>query len=334
MSTQPSAVFDWLTRHGVAATPPLAMTRVGIGQSNITSLIVDGAGSEWVLREPPHGAPSGSHNLVREAGILQALSGSDVPTPRVIGTGESVDGSPFLVMERVAGSALETAEQAGALTREQRYQLGVSVATTLAKLHSIEPGILGIPTSRSPYLVRQIHRVATAWAHVRSQSRYDADWQAMHTKLVDRLPPSPPQVIMHGDYRLSNLLVDRGQIAAVLDWELCTVGDPLADLAWLLDDWRTADEPAIVMPSPTRAGGFPDRAEMISVYQKVADIRVDNLDYYRAFSQWRAASLLEGVRARRLSGAMGSHAAIDPEELERTVGILLNSAADHLRLAG
>ena len=110
-----------------------------------------------------------------------------------------------------------------------------------------------------------------------------------------------------------------------------TVGDPLADLAWLLDDWRSANEPAIVMPSPTRAGGFPSRDEMIAVYQERSGIRVDDLDYYRAFTQWRAASLLEGVRARRLSGAMGSHAAIDPEELEDSVGTLLRSAAIHLR---
>lgn len=135
---------------------------------------------------------------------------------------------------------------------------------------------------------------------------------------------------MHGDYRLSNLLICDGRIGAVLDWELCTVGDPLADLAWLLDDWRPVEEAAIVMPSPTRAGGFPDRDEMVAVYREVTGYQVDDLDYYRAFSQWRAASLLEGVRTRRLAGAMGSHAAVDPEELEDSIGVLLASATEHL----
>ncbi|WNG83555.1 phosphotransferase family protein [Mycobacterium sp. ITM-2016-00316] len=332
MWTQPVAVLDWMLAHDLDATPPLTITRVGIGQSNITTVITDAAGGEWVMREPPPGTSAGSaHDLLREAGILRALSGSGVPVPRLVGTGTSPEGSPFLVMERVAGAALENEQDAHALTPAQRRDLGVSVAATLATLHRLDPDILGIEVSRSPYVARQIRRVTAAWDLVCTESRHDRDWRAVRDGLAERMPQAGPPAIMHGDYRLSNLLVSAGRITAVLDWELCTVGDPLADLAWLLDDWRPADEPAIVMPSPTRAGGFPDRDEMVSVYREVTGCRVDELDYYRAFTQWRAASLLEGVRARRRSGAMGSHAAIDPEELEDSIGVLLTSAAAQIR---
>lgn len=177
-----------------------------------------------------------------------------------------------------------------------------------------------------------MRRISASWDRVRTSSRHDAEWEHVRVGLSARLPECPRAVVMHGDFRLSNLLVDRGKIAAVLDWELCTVGDPMADLAWLLDDWRPSDEPAIVMPSPTRAGGFPTRDEMVGIYQDLTGFNDDALDFYRAFTQWRAASLLEGVRARRLAGAMGSHGDIDPDKLENSIGILLFSAAQNLQL--
>ncbi|MCF6388695.1 phosphotransferase family protein [Mycobacterium sp. MBM] len=335
MWTQPTAVATWLLAQDSVVTAPLTITRVGIGQSNITTLVVDADGREWVMREPPAGIASGStHNLDREAQILRALAHADVPVPHVVGTGLSPAGTPFLVMERIAGSALETEEDARSLTVTQRHALGTSVATTLAALHRLDPAILGIKISSDPYLVRQIRRVTAARDHVPAASRHDADWAAVRDRLVDHLPQDPPAVIMHGDYRLSNLLVADGRITAVLDWELCTIGDPLADLAWLLDDWRPADEPAIAMPSPTRAGGFPDRAEMIAIYRDITGHRVDDLDYYRAFTQWRAASLLDGVRSRRMSGALGTHAAVDPDALDDSIGVLLTSAREHLRGIG
>lgn len=334
MWTRPSTVAQWLLAQGVTAEAPLTIKRVGIGQSNITTLVVDTGGREWVMREPPMGTAAGStHNLDREVRILRALAHTGVPVPPIVGTGVSPAGTPFMVMERIVGSALETEEDARSLTGAQRHALGTAVAATLAALHSLDPAILGIRVSTDPYLVRQIKRVTGAWDRVRALSRHDADWTAVRDRLADRLPENPPATIMHGDYRLSNLLVADGRITAVLDWELCTVGDPLADLAWLLDDWRAPTDPAFVMPSPTRAGGFPDRSEMITIYRDITGRPVDDLDYYRAFSQWRAASLLEGVRFRRMSGAMGSHAAIDADELEDSIGVLLESAAEQLRRA-
>jgi len=331
MWQHPGEIARWLLEHGEQPVPPLDITRVGIGQSNITTLIVDARGNEWVMREPPPGAVSGTaHDVEREAGILQSLAPSGIPVPRVIGTGRSPGGTAFLMMNKVDGAALETEDDARALSEQQRLQLGLSVAVTLGRLHRVDPRTLGIRPSSTPYLTRQMRRVTEAWQRHGAASPHHDDWLSVHSRLEDRRPDAPAPVIMHGDFRLSNLLVRSGTIAAVLDWELCALGDALADLAWLLDDWRPPTEAEIVMPSPTRAGGFPDREEMVAVYQELTGFTTDRLDYYRAFSQWRAASLLQGVLARRQAGAMGSHAAVAPERLEHSIAVLLASAASHL----
>lgn len=138
-------------------------------------------------------------------------------------------------------------------------------------------------------------------------------------------------MITHGDYRLSNLLVRDGRITAVLDWELCTLGDPLADLTWLLDDWRSPQEPAIVIPRPTRAGGFAARSEIVDAYAARTGLDVGDLDHYCAFTHWKAATLLQGVLVRRRSGSMGEHGALDLHSLQDSVEHLLDGA---LRLLG
>lgn len=120
-------------------------------------------------------------------------------------------------------------------------------------------------------------------------------------------------------------------MTAVLDWELATLGDPLADLAWLLDDWRGPAEPRITIPSPTQAGGFPDRADLVSAYCAASGLDASRIGYYRAFTHWRAATLLQGALLRRRSGAMGGHGTLDLAELDGTIGFLLDEAADLVR---
>ena len=274
---------------------PVVIRRIGAGQSNITSVVTDADGREWVLREPPPGTKQGNaHDVAREAGIITALADSGVPVPKVIGIGATRDSGSFFVMERVAGAPLESEDDARVLDPQQRHTLGVEVITTLARLHSLDPAAAGLTISDTPYVQRQIRRVSDAWPRLGSDSAHDSAWRAVCARLLERVPDGQtPAVVMHGDFRLSNLLVEDGHVTAVLDWELCTVGDPLADLAWLLDDWRSPDEPAISMPSPTRAGGFPTRAELTDIYRDETGFRVDRLDYYRGFTQWRAASLLQ-----------------------------------------
>lgn len=332
MSDQCRAVATCLAEYGECVTGPVAIRRVGIGQSNITSIVTDADGREWVLREPPPGIDQRNvRGMSREAGIIAALAGSGIPVPRVVGIGGSRRGEPFFVMERMAGAPLEHEDDARAIDPQQRRALGLQVITMLARLHRLDPAALGLTGFDDPYVERQIRRVSDAWLRVGSDGAHDAAWRAVRARLLERIPRSRgPAVVMHGDFRLSNLLVDEGRITAVLDWELCTVGDPLVDLAWLLDDWRSPEEPATAMPSPTRAGGFPARSELVDIYRNQTGFRVDRLGYYRGFTQWRAASLMQGVRARRRSGVLGQHGSIDVDLLDESIAALLMSAAVHL----
>ena len=332
MCSRPQEVSSWLAAKGERVSGPVVITRIGVGQSNITSVVTDADGREWVLREPPPGTKQGNaHDVAREAGIITALADSGVPVPKVIGIGATRGSGSFFVMERVAGAPLESEDDARVLEPQQRHALGVEVITTLARLHSLDPATAGLTIPETPYMQRQIRRVSDAWLRLGSDSAHDSAWRAVCARLLEHVPDGTAQVVMHGDFRLSNLLVKDGHVTAVLDWELCTVGDPLADLAWLLDDWRSPDEPAISMPSPTRAGGFPTRAELIDIYRDETGLHVDHLDYYRGFTQWRAASLLQGVLTRRRTGVMGSHGAIDLDRLDDSIATLLSSAAVHLK---
>jgi aminoglycoside phosphotransferase (APT) family kinase protein len=333
MCTRPREVARWLSTHGETVRGPVRIERIGFGQSNITSTVRDLAGRQWVLREPPAGARHGNaHDVHREARIITGLAGSAVPVARVVGTGRTRDDRIFFVMDLVPGKPLESESDAERLTDRQRYDLGIQLVTTLARLHQTAPASVGLDVPRTPYVSRQIRRISDAWLLVGSDSEHDSAWRAVRSRLLDRAPNSQnPPVIVHGDFRLSNVLVDAGTITAVLDWELCTIGDPMVDLAWLIDDWRSPADPAISMPSPTRAGGFPTRAELIDCYCSLTGFDIVGLSYYRGFTQWRAASLLQGVMARRRSGAMGEHGALDLVQLSASIATLLASAADHLK---
>ncbi|WP_433567262.1 phosphotransferase family protein [Nocardia sp. CA-151230] len=308
-------------------TGALWIERIGFGQSNITSLISDDVGRGWVLRQPPPGSHDQSaHNVLREARILNALAGTGIPLPAVIGTDEA---GPFYVMTRMAGAPLESEADAQALSPQQRSALGRQAIEVFATLHSLEPAAVGLDDLGpcTEYVPRQLRRAVRNWSQWGAQTAHDRSWQHVRSLLENDVPRQQRLVITHGDYRLSNLLVDAGRITAVLDWELATLGDPIADLAWLLDDWRGPDEPRISMPSPTRSGGFPDRAELIDMYCTATGLHAGAIDYYRAFSHWRAATLLQGVLLRRRSGAMGVHGSLDLVELDATIGILLEEAA-------
>jgi aminoglycoside phosphotransferase (APT) family kinase protein len=333
MAARPRAVCAWLAEHGERVAGSVAIRRVGIGQSNITSIVTDAEGRQWVLREPPTGTKKGNaHDVAREAAIIGTLANSGVPVPRVVGVGATGDGASFFMMERVAGAPLESEDDALAVDPRQRHELGLQAIRTLARLHKLDPACLAVTSSATPFVERQIRRFSDAWLRIGSDSAHDAVWRAVRTRLLEQLPHQPgPTVVMHGDFRLSNLLVNDGRITAVLDWELCTVGDALVDLAWLLDDWRTPGEPAISMPSPTRAGGFPSRAELVDVYRNETGFSVDRLGFYRGFTQWRAAGLLQGVLGRRRSGALGDHGAVDLDRLDDSIAALLSSAAIQLK---
>src|ERR1700694_2742522 len=163
MWRRPSAVASWLAAHGEPVRAPVTIRRVGMGQSNITSIVRDADGRKWVLREPPAGT---APDVQREAGIIRALAGSGIPVPRVVGNGYTRGVGSFFVMEWVAGAPLESEDDARAIDPRRRRELGLSVIRTLARLHTLDPASMGIVRSATPYVERQIHRMSEVWVPV------------------------------------------------------------------------------------------------------------------------------------------------------------------------
>ncbi|MEZ0366085.1 phosphotransferase family protein [Mycobacterium sp. pUA109] len=331
MSTRPRALASWLIGNGERVCTPVVIGRVGAGQSNVTSIVADGEGRQWVLREPlPGDEAANARAVAREAGTIAALANSGIPVPRIIGIGESRGGGSFFVMQRMAGGVLEDDTQ---LTDPgRRYQIGVDVIATLARLHRLDPALLRRAISESPSLHRQIGQVSDVWLRVGSGCIHDAGWRAVRSRLIERLPhPQNPAVIMHGDFRLSNLLVCGGRVSAVLDWEHATVGDPLVDLAWLLEDWRSVDDSPLSRYAPAHADGFPTPSKMIEIYRNETGFELDRLSYYRGFTQWRQASLAQAVVMRYRMGSMDDRGVIDCDMLDESIAGLLTSAAVQLK---
>ncbi|MFC5995001.1 phosphotransferase family protein [Pseudonocardia hispaniensis] len=338
MTTGPEAeeaLAGWLAGHVERLAAPLRIDRLGAGQSNITSVVTDAEGRQWILRCPPPGAPAGAHDVHREVRILRALAGTSVPVPVVVAAGADAAGigGAFCVMERVRGVALADERDAGALSPQERGRLSVETVEVLARIHDLDPDSVGLGNlgRRDGYLDRQIDRTRRNWEAWGGGSAAAGAWRECLRRLTGAVPRQQRVVIAHGDYRLSNLLVEDGGITAVLDWELCTLGDPLADLAWLVDDWRSPGDPAITMPSPTRVGGFASRERLIADYAARTGLDVGGLGYYRAFTHWKAATLLQGVLLRRRSGSLGDHGALDLIDLEHTIAYLLDAALAHVR---
>jgi aminoglycoside phosphotransferase (APT) family kinase protein len=196
---------------------------------------------------------------------------------------------------------------------EQRMALGWDVIEVLARLHRVDVDAVGLGDlgKREAYLDRQIRRWRTQWDQ--SKTRELPAMEAVGEALEKWKPPQLRTGIVHGDYRIGNMLARGGRIAAVLDWELCALGDPLADLGFLMNNWAEPGEPQAFVPgsaalSPTAAGGFPTRAELLARYEDRTGASTANVDYFRAFQYWRLAAIVEGVLARYLKNVMGKQA--------------------------
>lgn len=328
-----AAVVAALRSAGHAVQTPVSSCRIGDGQSNLTSELCDAAGSVWILREPPPGAHSATaHDVHREARIVAALAATPIPVPAVAAVGGTGNGRPFFVMSRVPGRALATEGDAATLPPETRARLARRMVEVLATVHALDPETLDIPTrpSSRSFLERQLTRLAETWQAWGADSSVAPQWERLRARLERQRPSEQRRVLVHGDYRLPNVLVDRGELTAVLDWELSAVGDPLVDLAGLVDEWRGPQDPAISSSSPTRVGGFGTRDEVVGWYAARSDLDLSRLEYYRAFTHFRAATLLQSVVGRRRSGALGEHGAVDPYFVEWTIAHLIDGAGELL----
>ena len=307
------SVTRWLVERIAGLRPPLDFTLIAGGHSNLTYRFTDQAGAAYVLRRPPLGhVLESAHDMGREHRIVSALEGSTVPVADTFGLCEDteVNGSPFYIMNFVDGAVLHDAAAAGALSPQQRYDLGCNVIDVLANLHQIDPDAVGLGElgRKEAYIARQLKRWNKQWAA--SKTEEIPEMEEVSKLLDEKMPEQIGATIVHGDYRLGNMIVQDGVIKAVLDWELCTLGDPLADVGYLLNNWVLPGEEATSMV-PTAAGDFPDREALCERYQAATGRDLSQINYYRAFSHWRLAAINQGVYKRYLVGAMGDQEGVD-----------------------
>jgi aminoglycoside phosphotransferase (APT) family kinase protein len=306
-----ASIDAWLRERLPAARPPFRLERLAGGRSNLTFVLADATGDEWVLRRPPLGSRQATaHDVLREGGIMRALAPTPVPVPMVLGAEDGLcpDGAPLLLMERAPGVAVRGAAAARDLGAAARGRSGPALAETLAALHAVDPAAVGLGDlgRGEGYIERQLARWHRQWEEGRTRD-LDALAEA-HALLAARVPPQSRTAIVHGDFRLDNCLLDPGgEVTAVLDWEICTLGDPLADLGLLLVYWaEPGDEVTALEDPPTLAAGFATRAAVRRRYEEAAGIEAGDLDFHIAFAWWKLACIVEGVYARVARGALGS----------------------------
>lgn len=311
----PAGVTGWFTEHLPDATPPLEFSLIAGGHSNLTFSVQDSRDGRWVLRRPPLGQVLASaHDMAREHRIISALGPTDVPVPRARGlcTDESVNDAPFYVMDFVEGTIVRTKADAGSLTIDQRRRAGESLVDVMAAIHAVDVDDVGLGDlgKRSDYIARQLHRWGGQFEQSDSQVEGGLGLPGVAkvgALLGERIPQQRGTSIVHGDYRLDNcMLAHDGRIAAVLDWEICTLGDPMADLGLLWVYWTDPGAEAVLpQASPTAMEGFPTKAEIVERYAARSGRDVSQLDYYVAFGFWKLTCIIAGVYARYAGGAMG-----------------------------
>jgi aminoglycoside phosphotransferase (APT) family kinase protein len=305
-------VVDWLRDQGVDLTVPVGVDLISGGRSNLTYGLVGSDGRKVVLRRPPFGhVLESAHDMSREWRFIIALRDTPVPVPEVLATASGTEplGVPFYVMTYVDGLVPHDARAAGELSEPVRAAFATDLVDTMATLHAIDIDAvdLGDVGRREDYIGRQLKRWKRQWDQSSSTDLTVVD-QA-YDKLHDLIPVQQGAVIAHGDFRPGNMVVGPdGTIRAVLDWELATLGDPLADLAWMLSDWgddvRAGDVTAPGAP-PSALPGFPGRDWMIERYRQQTGLDVSRFDYYQAFCAWRRACIRAGVLNRYEVGVMG-----------------------------
>jgi len=328
-----AGVEAWFGEHIPAAELPLTFERISGGHSNLTYGVRDAVGTRWALRRPPLGKRLGSaHDMGREQRVVSALAGTLVPVAPVAGfcEDESVNGAPFYVMEFVEGPILRGLAEADAFPDEaDRRAIGERVVDTLVEIHAVDPDAVGLGElgRKEDYVARQLHRWQGQWE--KSKTRELPAIDAVHERLAARIPEQGPATIVHGDYRLDNMiLTPAGDVAAVVDWELCTLGDPLADVGLLMVYWPEAGEELVALGQPaTLAPGFPKREELKARYAERSGRDLSQLDFFVALGYWKLAIILEGVYARYAAGQYGK---VDPgiEAFARLVERLAEAAEE------
>ncbi|MFQ5827730.1 MAG: phosphotransferase family protein [Candidatus Methylomirabilia bacterium] len=341
LGVEVAAVSSWIGHRVSSLTPPFTWTRLKGGHSNLTYRITDLHGNDAVVRRPPLGEllPT-AHDMGREFRVISALAPTAVPVAPPIAFCEdsSVTGAPFYVMGLVDGKTLYTLDDTLAYVPEQRRgRLGESFIDVLTDLHSLDPDRIGLGDlgRRDQYVARQLHRWYASWNASREAAAIELPVvDRLHELLTARVPEQGAARVVHGDYGLHNCMVGPDHtIAAVLDWEISTLGDPLADLAYALNGWvEPGDAIATRDRAPTLAPGFPSRAQLLDRYASRIGRDVGNIDFYSTFNYWKTTCILQGVYARYVN-AQKSAEGVDLKamaDLIRRCALLAEQAAASL----
>jgi aminoglycoside phosphotransferase (APT) family kinase protein len=329
---------DWFSAT-LGAVPPLRFERLAGGYSNLTFLVSDAAGEQWVLRSPPLGhVLATAHDMDREGGIIAALAGTGVPVPAVLGRTSDPrwNGAPFFVMSFVPGRVLRTPADAAGLAGDDLATIAYGLFDVLAQIHAVDLDATGLAAMArgGSYAGRQLRRWYRQWQEIRVRDL--PLLEELHTELAARVPDQPAVSLIHGDYRLDNVILNPDRpspdqqgpaltIRAVLDWELATVGDPLADLGLALAYWTEPQEAGLLPPAPTDTPGFPTRREVAARYLERSGQPDADLSFYVALAHWKVACMAEGVYIRHRSGDMGTSGA-DMDLLRRQPGMRAEAA--------
>lgn len=298
-----SAISEWIGGLGIGAVSPLTFERVGNGQSNLTYAVSDAGGSRWVLRRPPLGhLLASAHDVVREYRILTALQNTGVPVPKMIALTEdaAVSDVPLVLMSYVDGVVLDSVTKASAIGESVRASAGHSMTSALANIHRVDlesAGLLDL-ASHKPYAARQLKRWTTQWAN--SKSRDVPAIDSLAERLAANIPDQRELTLVHGDFHLNNVITSPsdGSIVAVVDWELCTLGDPLADIGGLLAYWPEAGDAVAGPFMASTLPGFPSRAELTADYAAKTGRDVSAVGFWQALALWKLSIIAEGVMRR------------------------------------
>ena len=300
-------LIEFLGAAGLEAPADLSATPIGDGHSNVTFALSTGV----VLRRPPRGPlPPSAHDVLREARLLRALQATAVRSPGVLAVCEDpgVIGAPFYVMERIAGDVITDSVPAALDSPEQHRRIGDELIDALVELHATDWDAAGLEGFGKPtgYLERQLRRFNGLWEH--NRTRELPQFEQVGGWLATRIPESPPATIVHGDYRLGNTMFAAGapaRLIAIFDWEMATIGDPLADVGYMLMQWTEPGDPVgkFNLNNVTLRPGFPTRAELTARYEERSGRSVQALDWYVTLALWKAVVFMEGNYKRALAGS-------------------------------
>jgi aminoglycoside phosphotransferase (APT) family kinase protein len=310
-SREPLLVIDplreFLAAHGLEASPDLDAAPIGEGHSCVTFALSTGV----VLRRPPRGPlPPSAHDVLREARLLRALEPTSVRVPRVLAVCDdpAVIGAPFYVMERIEGYVMSSEIPPPLDEPAQRVTIADELVDALVELHAVDWTSVGLEGFGKPtgYLERQLRRFNGLWEHNRTRDLPEVE--EVGAWLAANLPASPPATIVHGDFRLGNTIFAPrapARLEAILDWEMATIGDPLADVGYMMIHWTQPDDEIgrFNLQSVTIRPGFPTREQLIARYEERSGRSMQALDWYVTLALWKAVVFMEGNYRRAVAGS-------------------------------